>query len=90
MVPKEIGSIWKWVSSGMKIGQKITMISVHSSGQPSRKMISWAMIRKPERRQVHAEHPTLDQRLAPVQREHGGKERRADEQPADHRRGLRG
>src|ERR687892_2246194 len=31
----------------MKMGQKITMISVHSSGQPSRKMINWAMIRKP-------------------------------------------
>ena len=32
----------KWLSSGMKIGMKITMISVHSSGQPSRKMIAWA------------------------------------------------
>ena len=31
----------------MKIGQKITMISVHSSGQPSRKMISCEMIRNP-------------------------------------------
>ena len=31
----------------MKIGQKITMISVHSSGHPSRKMISWDMIRNP-------------------------------------------
>ena len=31
----------------MKIGQKITMISVHSSGQPSRKMIICEMIRNP-------------------------------------------
>src|SRR5512140_2084463 len=31
-------------SSGMKIGMKITMISVHSSGQPSRKMMICAMI----------------------------------------------
>src|SRR5262245_51799089 len=47
MVPKRIGSIWKWLSRGMKIGQKMTMISVHSSGQPSRKMMSWAMNWKP-------------------------------------------
>src|SRR3989441_665531 len=47
IVPNRIGSIWKWVSSGMKIGQKMTMISVHSSGQPSRKMISCARIWKP-------------------------------------------
>src|SRR4051812_14293683 len=31
-------------SSGMKIGMKITMISVHSSGHPSRKMITCARI----------------------------------------------
>src|SRR5213593_1385802 len=31
----------------MKIGQKMTMISVHSSGQPSRKMMSWAVNWKP-------------------------------------------
>src|ERR671924_791354 len=31
----------------MKIGQKITMISVHSSGQPSRKMMSWDRIWEP-------------------------------------------
>src|SRR5512144_711467 len=31
-------------SSGMKIGMKITMISVHSSGQPSRKMMICARI----------------------------------------------
>ncbi len=37
-VPNRMGSMWKWLSSGMKIGQKITMISVHSSGQPSRKI----------------------------------------------------
>lgn len=29
----------KALSSGTKIGMKITMISVHSSGQPSRKMM---------------------------------------------------
>ena len=43
MVPKRIGSTWKWLSSGMKIGQKMMMISVHSSGHPSRKMINCAM-----------------------------------------------
>src|SRR5437773_3398757 len=47
MVPNRIGSMWKWLSSGMKIGQKITMISVHSSGQPSRKMMSCAVNWKP-------------------------------------------
>src|SRR2546425_12212306 len=47
MVPKRIGSTLKWLSKGMKIGQKITMISVHSSGQPSRKMISCATNWKP-------------------------------------------
>src|SRR6187402_141044 len=31
-------------SSGMEIGMKITMISVHSSGQPSRKMMICARI----------------------------------------------
>jgi hypothetical protein len=31
----------------MQIGQKMTMISAHSSGQPSRKMMSCDMIRKP-------------------------------------------
>ena len=44
---------------------------------------------KPQRRQVHAQHPALNQRLAAVQREHGGEERRTDEQPANHRRRLR-
>ena len=45
---------------------------------------------EPERREVHAQHPALDQPLAAVQREHGGEERRADEQPAHHRGRLRG
>src|SRR5262245_30708595 len=31
-------------SSGMKIGMKITMISVHSSGHPRMKMMNWARI----------------------------------------------
>src|SRR4029079_13467365 len=34
-----------FASSGMKIGMKITMISVHSSGHPSRKMMTCARIR---------------------------------------------
>ncbi len=47
MVPNKIGSTLKWLSNGINIGQKITMISVHSSGQPSRKIIICEMIRKP-------------------------------------------
>src|SRR5215475_2320326 len=47
MVPNRIGSTLKWLSRGMKIGQKMTMISVHSSGQPSRKMMSCASTWKP-------------------------------------------
>ena len=43
MVPNSTGSTLKCVSSGTKIGTKITMISVHSSGQPRKKMMSWAM-----------------------------------------------
>src|SRR3712207_7638337 len=31
--------------SGRKIGTKMMMISVHSSGQPSRKMSAWVRIR---------------------------------------------
>src|SRR3954471_12560692 len=42
--PKKRGSMLNLASSGMKIGMKITMISVHSSGQPSRKMMTCAMI----------------------------------------------
>src|SRR6185436_13593355 len=42
--PKNSGSMLNFASSGMKIGMKITMISVHSSGQPSRKMITCARI----------------------------------------------
>jgi len=36
------GLMSKCARSGMKIGMKMTMISVHSSGQPSRKMITCA------------------------------------------------
>ncbi len=32
-------------SSGRKIGTKMMMISVHSSGQPSRKMMAWVRSR---------------------------------------------
>src|SRR5436190_9058036 len=42
--PKNSGSMLNFASSGMKIGMKITMISVHSSGQPSRKMMTCARI----------------------------------------------
>ena len=40
--PKKSGSTLKWPSSGRKIGMKMTMISVHSSGQPRMKMMNWA------------------------------------------------
>ena len=46
-MPNRVGSIWKVLTSGRKIGTKMMMISVHSSGQPSRKMMNWARIRKP-------------------------------------------
>jgi hypothetical protein len=36
--------IFPGVGMGMKIGMKITMISVHSSGQPKMKMMNWARI----------------------------------------------
>src|ERR1700732_2794270 len=39
-VPQRIGAMLKCLSSGRKMGTKITMISVHSSGQPSMKMIA--------------------------------------------------
>ena len=38
--PKNRGSTPKLSSRGMNIGMKMTMISVHSRGQPSRKMIT--------------------------------------------------
>ena len=43
--PKNSGSTPKLSSSGMKMGMKITMISVHSSGQPRMKMITCDRIR---------------------------------------------
>ena len=46
MMPKNSGSMPKSSSSGRKIGTKMTMISVHSSGQPSTKMMVWARIMK--------------------------------------------
>src|SRR3954469_7078082 len=45
--PKNSGSTLNVFSSGRKIGMKMTMISVHSSGQPRTKMINWARIMKP-------------------------------------------
>ena len=42
--PKNKGSMPKWGSKGMKIGMKITIISVHSSGQPSKKITTCARI----------------------------------------------
>ena len=45
--PKNSGSTLKVFSSGRKIGMKMTMISVHSSGQPRMKMMIWARIMKP-------------------------------------------
>ena len=77
-------------SSGMKIGMKMTMISVHSSGQPSRKMMTcarimnWSGVRSSDSTQL------LDDLLAAEQRERRREDRRADEQPAHHRRRLRG
>ena len=44
-MPKKMGSTLKGSSSGRKIGTKMMMISVHSSGQPSRKMMNWARTR---------------------------------------------
>src|SRR3712207_2515206 len=43
--PKKIGSMPKSSRSGRKIGTKMTTISVHSSGQPSTKMMTWVRIR---------------------------------------------
>src|SRR6202000_1542944 len=39
-VPHRIGSMLKYLSSGRKIGTKMTMISVHSSGKHRTKMIA--------------------------------------------------
>src|SRR3989442_15625171 len=45
--PKNSGSMLKVFNSGRKIGMKMTMISVHSSGQPSTKMVNWARTMNP-------------------------------------------
>ncbi len=64
------------------------MISVHSSGQPSTKMIAcdssmnWTFDRSIDSTQL------LDQFLSAEDREHCREQRRADEQPAHHRSGL--
>ena len=41
------------------------MISVHSSGQPSRKMIAWAMMHEAERVRVEAQDELLDDACPP-------------------------
>src|SRR6266480_3506687 len=45
--PKNSGSMLKVFNSGRKIGMKMTMISVHSNGQPRMKMMICARIMKP-------------------------------------------
>ena len=45
--PKNSGSTLKVFKSGRKIGMKMTMISVHSSGQPKTKMMNWASTMNP-------------------------------------------
>ncbi len=80
----------KWPSSGMKIGMKMTMISVHSSGQPRMKMMTCESSMNSNGRQIHAEHPMLDQLLAAQQRE-GCAEKIAEPTSSRHHgRGLRG
>ena len=44
-IPKNSGSILKMASMGRKIGTKMMMISLHSNGQPRRKIISCASMR---------------------------------------------
>ena len=41
--PKNKGLMPKCGSNGIKIGMKITMISVHSKGQPSKKITTYAI-----------------------------------------------
>ena len=89
-MPNKVGSMWKVFTSGRKIGTKMMMISVHSSGQPSRKMMNWARIRKPVRVQIRGKNPMLDHLVAAEIGEHRGEGPRADEQIADHRRGAGG
>src|SRR5690554_3122247 len=43
--PKKSGSMPNMCNNGRKIGTKMMMISVHSSGQPRIKIISWASSR---------------------------------------------
>ena len=54
-------------SSGRKIGTKMMMISVHSSGQPSRKMMNWVSSRNMSGDEVERQHELLDHRLAAEQ-----------------------
>ena len=88
--PKNSGSMLKVFSSGRKIGMKMTMISVHSSGQPSMKMMIWARIMNPVGDRFIAQHELLDRLVAAEIGEHRREGERADEQPAHHRGGARG
>ena len=69
---------------------KMMMISVHSSGQPSRKMMAWARIRNCSGVSDEALHEVGDHRLPAEVGEDRGEGERADEEPADHRRGAHG
>ena len=69
---------------------KMMMISVHSSGQPSRKMITWARIRNCSGVSSRPVHEVRDHRLAAEVGEDRGEGERADEEPAHHRRGAHG
>jgi hypothetical protein len=88
-MPKKIGSTPNFSRSGRKIGTKMMTISVHSSGQPSRKMMTCARIRNWIRAHVQAEDELLDDMMAAEIGEHRREGPRADEKIADHRRGAR-
>ena len=87
-MPKNSGSMPKCGSSGRKIGTKMMMISDHSSGQPSRKMMSCARIRNCSGDRSRPVTNSRDHLLAAEIGEHRGEGPGADEQPADHRRGA--
>ena len=80
----------KCFSSGRKIGTKMTMISVHSSGQPSTKMIACDRIMNCNgvrlNDSTHCSTSCCPPRIANTPEN----KRRPDEQPAHHGGGLRG
>ena len=81
-MPKNSGSTPNTLSSGRKIGTKMMMISVHSSGQPSRKMMNCASSRNPTRERFMPVIELLDELLAAEIGEDGGEGPGADEQEA--------